>query len=147
MIINYTEILTRTNQCFKCYANRPRAWLTRLTDICEPTNVLPRDWPSNRLTFWDTYKSTTLTIVYYITVPSGGTRDFLAIQLVQGYVTVGISLGSEPAYLNMKRGKKLNNGEWHHVKLQRDLTVRLVISLCKGCILYYRLCIEVNYDT
>lgn len=57
-------------------------------------------------------------------VGPGGIQDFVAIQLVQGYVHAVMSLGVAPIYLNMKRGNMLNDGEWHNVKLERLLLVR-----------------------
>ncbi|EDO48968.1 predicted protein [Nematostella vectensis] len=52
-------------------------------------------------------------------LPAWVPRDFLAVMLTSGYVTVSISLGSTPVSLNMTRGPTLNDGEWHHLKIIR----------------------------
>ena len=51
--------------------------------------------------------------------------DFLAFELLDGYLYIILDLGSGPA-----REKAytfpLNDGDWHHVVFERDLTVGII---------------------
>lgn len=46
-------------------------------------------------------------------------QDFLAISLIDGYVTVAVSLGGRASSLSLRKGLRLDDGTWHHVQINR----------------------------
>lgn len=61
--------------------------------------------------------------MHLISAGSSSSRDFLAIVLVEGFIQVVISLGSSPVVLDMSRGERLDDGEWHVVEVSRKVKV------------------------
>ena len=55
--------------------------------------------------------------------------DFLAVHLVNGYIRVTISLGADPIYVELTKGARLDDGEWHTVEMIRALKVSSVVCL------------------
>ena len=50
---------------------------------------------------------------------SNGMMDFLAVSLINGYVAVAISLGGRSSSFNLRNGRRLDDGSWHHVEIKR----------------------------
>ena len=50
--------------------------------------------------------------------------DFLAVALVNGYVTVAVSLGGRTTSFHLRNGRRLDDGAWHHVEIKRMKKVR-----------------------
>ena len=59
-----------------------------------------------------------------------GSHDMLAIELVRGQLRATISLGKEPVSITTRSQRKLNDGEWHSVRIQLDghLQVKWIIK-------------------
>lgn len=59
-----------------------------------------------------------------------GSHDMLAIELVGGQLRATVSLGKEPVSIATKSQRKLNDGEWHSVRIQLDghLQVKWIIK-------------------
>ena len=57
-------------------------------------------------------------------------HDFLAVSLMNGYVTVAISLGGRTSSFSLRNGHRLDNGAWHHVEIKRMKKVG--VQLFKG---------------
>ncbi|XP_028392611.1 protocadherin-like protein [Dendronephthya gigantea] len=75
-------------------------------------------------------------LVYQGAVRKGGNngmKDFLAVSLISGYVTVAISLGGRALSLNLRNGQRLDDGAWHHVEIKRmKKEIRLVVDHCES---------------
>ena len=61
--------------------------------------------------------------------------DFLAVSLLNGFVTVAVSLGGRPSSFDLRDGNRLDDGKWHHVEIKRVKKVRTVHLqvLCFPC--------------
>lgn len=57
---------------------------------------------------------------------NNGIKDFMAVLLRDGRVMVMVSLGSDAITMNMTKGPRLNDKEWHTVQITRDLFDRKV---------------------
>ena len=56
---------------------------------------------------------------------TGENYDFIVIQLIEGRIQVGFSLGERVATrLVIKKSSQLNDGKWHLVEVVRNNTVR-----------------------
>lgn len=60
---------------------------------------------------------------------NNGAKDFIALALVDGRVQTHISLGHEPVVIDMDKGPRLDDGEWHIVQVSRNHKVREMTSL------------------
>lgn len=68
-------------------------------------------------------------LLYYSTVRTGESRDFMAIALYDGLIRVIMSLGAESLVLTMSRGVRLDDGEWHVLEVRQELKVRYMLSV------------------
>ena len=59
----------------------------------------------------------------YFSLPAIKIEDFVAIHLVDGHIRATISLGSSPVSIELTKGPRLDDGEWHTFQLQRLLKV------------------------
>ncbi len=50
-------------------------------------------------------------------------QDFLAVSLINGYVTVAISLGGRTSSFDLRNDHRLDDGAWHHVEIKRNKKV------------------------
>lgn len=57
---------------------------------------------------------------------NNGIKDFMAVLLRNGRVMVMVSLGSDAIKINMTKGPRLDDKEWHTIQIKRDLFDRKV---------------------
>ena len=55
----------------------------------------------------------------YFSDGSSEIKDFLAVSLLGGFVTVALSLGGRPSSFDLRKGRRLDDGKWHHVQIKR----------------------------
>ncbi|XP_061661394.1 laminin subunit alpha-1 [Syngnathoides biaculeatus] len=108
--------ITRRGQCGGCFSN-PQTEETSFHFDGSGFSLIQK---SLRAT------STSIVLLFKTLSPAGlllylasnNTRDFLSIELVEGYVRLTFDLGSGPLVLASNR--KYNNGLWYKVTLQRN---------------------------
>lgn len=74
-------------------------------------------------------------------VREGDVHDFIAVELAGGKILVSMSLGdrNDVVRVGVTGGMALNDGEWHHVEVYRNRTVKNHLNMTR-CIHLFLTC-------